>query len=96
MMMLVRLTPTEFFYSHDVSALAASLSTHIIKVYHPTSGDFLGQLQGHTDTVHEIGFPDPASPHLLVSCSSDGTVREWDLRSFSQVRSKFTSCIRAC
>ncbi|GAQ83008.1 WD40 repeat protein [Klebsormidium nitens] len=71
--------------NHEQSAMAASLSTHIVKVYHPASGDFLGQFQGHTDTIHELGFPEPASPHFLVSCSSDGTVREWDLRSFSQV-----------
>ncbi len=37
------------------------------------------QLSGHTDLVHEARFLNE-DPHLLLSASSDSSVRLWDIR----------------
>ncbi|KAK8969804.1 hypothetical protein KSP40_PGU005957 [Platanthera guangdongensis] len=71
--------------SPEFSTLAVSLSTNTIKLYSPVTGQFLGDCEGHHDTIHEISFSMPSSPHLLCSCSSDATVRTWDTRTFKQV-----------
>ncbi|XP_078177068.1 transducin/WD40 repeat-like superfamily protein isoform X1 [Carex rostrata] len=71
--------------SQDIPALAVSLSTNAIKLYSSESGQYFGECKGHSGRIHEISFSAPASPHVLCSCSSDGTVRAWDTRSFKQV-----------
>ncbi|KAJ3695678.1 hypothetical protein LUZ60_001055 [Juncus effusus] len=71
--------------SEDTSTLAVSLSSNTIKLYSPGSGQYLGDLRGHSARIHEISFSAPASPHVLCSCSEDGTVRAWDSRSFNQI-----------
>ncbi|GBG62907.1 hypothetical protein CBR_g34279 [Chara braunii] len=68
----------------DGSLLAASLSTHEIKIYTYASGDFLSTLHGHEGTITDLCFPDPGNLHMLASCASDGTVRLWDTRSNQQ------------
>ncbi|KAK8938802.1 hypothetical protein KSP39_PZI011191 [Platanthera zijinensis] len=70
--------------SPEFSTLVVSLSTNTIKLYSPVTGQFLGDCKGHHDTIHEISFSTPSSPHLLCSCSSDATVRTWDTRTFKQ------------
>ncbi|KAK2990619.1 hypothetical protein RJ640_019899 [Escallonia rubra] len=72
--------------------MAVSLSTNTVKLYSPVTGQFMGECsKGHSSTINEISFSGPPStPHLLHSCSSDGTIRAWDTRSFQQV-----SCVSA-
>lgn len=68
----------------DWTAIAVSLSTNSVKLYSPETAQYYGELKGHSDTVNQIEFS-TNSPHLLHSCSSDGTIRSWDTRSFQQV-----------
>ncbi|KAG6749878.1 hypothetical protein POTOM_046950 [Populus tomentosa] len=72
----------------DWSSVAVSLSTKAVKLYSPVTGQFQGECKGHSDTINQIAFSVSSSPHLLHSCSSDGTIRAWDTRTFQQV-----SCI---
>ncbi|KAL5983772.1 hypothetical protein ACLOJK_017863 [Asimina triloba] len=71
--------------SQEISTLAVSLSTNTIKFYSPGTGQYLGECKGHSGTINEISFSVPSSPHVLSSCSSDGTIRLWDTRTFNQV-----------
>ena len=46
----------------------------------------MGDLLGHEGSIRALHFPLPADqPHLLHSCSADGTLRGWDVRSGLQV-----------
>ncbi|KAJ6390496.1 hypothetical protein OIU77_024661 [Salix suchowensis] len=77
----------------DWSSMAVSLSTKAVKLYSPATGQFQGECKGHSDTINQISFSvssSSSSPHVLHSCSSDGTIRAWDTRTFQQV-----SCISA-
>ncbi|TVU51611.1 hypothetical protein EJB05_03051 [Eragrostis curvula] len=67
------------------STLAVSLSTNALKFYSPATGQYLGECTGHGGTINEISFSAPSSPQVICSCSSDGTVRAWDTRSFKQI-----------
>ncbi|XP_021763163.1 WD repeat-containing protein 89 homolog isoform X1 [Chenopodium quinoa] len=69
----------------DWSAMAVSLSNNLVKLYSPTTGQYIGECRGHTSTINEIAFADSSSPHLLLSCSSDATIRAWDTRNLQQV-----------
>ncbi|XP_038981740.1 WD repeat-containing protein GTS1 isoform X1 [Phoenix dactylifera] len=71
--------------SQEISTLAVSLSTNTIKLYSPATGQYFGECKGHSGTIHEISFSIPSSAHVICSCSSDGTVRAWDTRTFKQV-----------
>ncbi|KAL0896233.1 hypothetical protein Bca101_080194 [Brassica carinata] len=68
----------------DWTAMAVSLSSNSVKLYSPLTAQYYGEFKGHSDTVNQIAFSSE-SPHLLHSCSSDGTIRSWDTRSFHQV-----------
>lgn len=68
--------------SEDSTLLAASLSTHALKLYSPLTGDFLGDLRGHLNTITDLSF---CAAHTLLSSSADGTVRMWDVRMRAQV-----------
>ncbi|XP_013634044.1 PREDICTED: WD repeat-containing protein 89 homolog isoform X2 [Brassica oleracea var. oleracea] len=80
----------------DWTAIAVSLSTNTVKLYSPVTAQYYGEFKGHTDTVNQIAF----SSDLLHSCSSDGTIRSWDTRSFQQVclwdwrNSKQVACLQ--
>ncbi|CAN0860746.1 WD repeat-containing protein GTS1 [Linum grandiflorum] len=74
----------------DWTSMAVSLSTNAVKLYSPMTGQYLGECSGHSDTINEISFSGSSAPHVLHSCSSDGTLRAWDTRTFQQV-----SCITA-
>ncbi|KAK4559108.1 hypothetical protein RGQ29_008380 [Quercus rubra] len=74
----------------DWTAMAVSLSTNAVKLYSPVTGQYYGECRGHSDTINHISFPGASTPHVLHSCSSDGTIRAWDTRTFQQV-----SCISA-
>ncbi|KAL5201869.1 hypothetical protein ABZP36_036223 [Zizania latifolia] len=67
------------------SKLAVSLSTNALKFYCPATGQYLGECTGHSGTIHEISFSAPSSLQVVCSCSSDGTIRAWDTRSFKQI-----------
>ncbi|KAK6925437.1 WD40 repeat [Dillenia turbinata] len=41
--------------------------------------------RGHSSRIHHISFSSPLNPQILHSCSSDGTIRAWDTRTFMQV-----------
>jgi WD40 repeat protein len=69
----------------DNSAMAVSLSTNVIKLYAPSTGQFLGDCLGHSTTISEIAYPDASAPYFLCSSSADGTVRAWDTRVRKQV-----------
>jgi WD40 repeat protein len=74
----------------DWSSMAVSLSTKAVKLYSPETGQFQGECKGHSDTINQISFSvssSSSSPHVLHSCSSDGTIRAWDTRTFQQVLS---------
>ena len=74
----------------DWSSMAVSLSTKAVKLYSPETGQFQGECKGHSDTINQISFSvssSSSSPHVLQSCSSDGTIRAWDTRTFQQVLS---------
>lgn len=77
---------------NDWILMGVSLSTNTMKLYSPVTGQFVGECKGHKSTINQISFASPteSTPHLLHSCSSDGTLRSWDTRSFHQV-----SCINA-
>ncbi|WOK98656.1 WD repeat-containing protein [Canna indica] len=68
----------------ESSNMAVSLSTNTIKFYSPVTGQYCGDCQGHSATIHEISFSVPSSPQIICSCSSDGTIRAWDIRTFKQ------------
>nr|DAD38067.1 TPA_asm: hypothetical protein HUJ06_008708 [Nelumbo nucifera] len=71
--------------SQGNSSLAVSLSTNTVKLYSPGTGQYLGECKGHSNTIHQISFSGPSTPHLFHSCSSDRTIRSWDTRTFKQV-----------
>nr|XP_004290782.2 PREDICTED: WD repeat-containing protein 89 homolog [Fragaria vesca subsp. vesca] len=71
----------------DWTAMAVSLSTNAVKLYSPVTGQYYGECKGHSATINHISFADSSSPHVLHSCSSDGTIRLWDTRTFQQVSS---------
>ncbi|XP_076888573.1 WD repeat-containing protein GTS1-like [Bidens hawaiensis] len=71
----------------DWTSMAVSLSSNTVKLYSPVTGQFVGECGGsHSDSINQILF----SGNMLHSCSSDGTVRAWDTRSYQQV-----SCLSA-
>lgn len=70
----------------DWSTMAVSLSTNTVKLYSPVAGHYYGECQGHSDTINQILFLGLPNPHVLGSCSSDGTIRIWDTRTLQQVQ----------
>ncbi|KAL1542644.1 Protein gts1 [Salvia divinorum] len=75
----------EIVAKDDWTSIAVSLSTNVVKLYSPHTGQYFGECRGHSSMIHKISFAGPSSPHVLYSCSSDSTVRAWDSRSFQQV-----------
>lgn len=70
--------------SPDCSVVAASLSNNAIKLYSSAQAQLVhaGDIPGaHQDTISDIQFALPDVPHALYSCSRDGHVKAWDLRS---------------
>ncbi|XWS36181.1 hypothetical protein CRYUN_Cryun20dG0063200 [Craigia yunnanensis] len=72
----------------DWASMAVSLSTNAVKLYSPMTGQYFGECKAHSSTINHISFSGAFTPHVLHSCSSDGTIRAWDTRTFHQV-----SCI---
>ncbi|KAL1827360.1 hypothetical protein ACET3Z_005772 [Daucus carota] len=77
----------QIVHKDDWTSMAVSLSTNTVKLYSPATGQFIGECnKHHSSTINQIMF----SGDILRSCSSDGTVRAWDTRSFQEI-----SCISA-
>ena len=75
--------------SADGAYLAASLSTHVVKVYQRGSDGSLGalaELTGHGGPVTDVSFPLPHEPRGALTSSDDGTTRYWDVRAPPQSR----------
>lgn len=69
----------------DSTLMAVSLSSNTIKLYSPETGQYFGECRGHSRTINNIAFSAPSFPHVLHSCSSDGSLRAWDTRTYNQV-----------
>ncbi|XP_062088461.1 WD repeat-containing protein GTS1 isoform X2 [Humulus lupulus] len=67
--------------------MAVSMSTNVVKLYSLVTGQYHGECKGHSDTINHISFSAPSTQHVLHSCSSDGTVKAWDTRTFQEVSS---------
>jgi WD40 repeat protein len=69
--------------SPDSSAVAASLSNNAIKLYScSVSGlSHVADIAAHSATISDVQFPFDSLPQALYSCSRDGHVKAWDLRS---------------
>jgi len=71
--------------------VALAAADHSICIVDPGSGDEVGRLTGHRDTVLAITFS--ADGSQLVSGSADRTVRIWDVASSREVRAAIqTAC----
>jgi WD40 repeat protein len=73
--------------------MAVPLSTNAVKLYSPVTGQYYGECRGHSATINHISCSGASAPHVLHSCSSDGTIRAWDTRSFQQVAPLVSLCI---
>ena len=69
--------------SPDSGTVAASLSNGYIKLYActHTSLSHVGDIAAHANTISDIAFPLAGYSSALFSCSRDGTVKGWDLRT---------------
>eukprot|EP00882_Tetradesmus_deserticola_P015781 GHRQ01016816.1.p1 GENE.GHRQ01016816.1~~GHRQ01016816.1.p1 ORF type:complete len:160 (+),score=45.90 GHRQ01016816.1:753-1232(+) len=69
--------------SPDNSALAASLSNNAIKLYSCSVAGLshVVDIPAHSATISDVQFPFSSLPQALYSCSRDGHVKAWDLRS---------------
>ncbi|KVI12505.1 WD40 repeat-containing protein [Cynara cardunculus var. scolymus] len=67
----------------DWTSMAVSLSSNTVKLYSPATGQYVGECcRGeHSDSINHILF----SGNILHTCSSDGTLRAWDTRSYQQI-----------
>lgn len=71
-----------FTFSHDGRFIARS-AENFLKVYNMASDAPLHELKGHQDVITTLAFA--SHRRLLVSGSTDGTVRIWDLQSGKEV-----------
>jgi len=63
--------------SADDSLLASASIDAVIRTWRTRDGAPIAVLVGHSQAVTELAFHSVAG-HLLMSCSTDGTVRLWD------------------
>lgn len=69
-------------FREDWTSMAVSLSSNTVKLYSPVTGQYVGECGKHSDTINHILL---SGNDILYSCSTDGTLRAWDTRSYQQV-----------
>ncbi|XP_071698265.1 WD repeat-containing protein GTS1 [Rutidosis leptorrhynchoides] len=74
----------QIVHKEDWTSMAVSLSSNTVKLYSPVTGQYVGECGKHSDTINHILL---SGSNMLYSCSTDGTLRAWDTRSFQQVSS---------
>lgn len=85
-----------YVFSVDVSpahdACVASTSERLIKAYamSPAALVHVADLTGHEATISDAAF---SGTHTVHSCSRDGTVRGWDLRSRNEAERYAHACM---
>jgi WD40 repeat protein len=69
--------------SPDACSVAAALSSNSIKLYNCSAVGLshVGDIAAHQDTISDLQFPLHSAPQALYSCSRDGYVKGWDLRT---------------
>lgn len=84
---------TCLLFSHN--RIITASDDHQIHVYSPTTGELLLRLEGHEGGVWSIVVA-PNSPEVLVSGSTDRTMRVWDLTTgkCTHVFGGYTSTVR--
>lgn len=72
--------------SPDSCSIAAALSSNSIKLFSCSVAGLshAGDIAAHQGTISDIQFPFVSAPQALYSCSRDGYVKGWDLRSGQQ------------
>jgi WD40 repeat protein len=65
-------------FSADGQWLAAGTSNSTVDLWDAVSLEFIGSLEGHTETVYNVEFSPDST--LLASGSWDDTVKVWDLK----------------
>ncbi|KYQ91926.1 WD40 repeat-containing protein [Tieghemostelium lacteum] len=75
------------YFSVNGNIVAASGSNNLIKIYNRKEKVLVNILKGHTDQIHETLLKDKTDGNaILLSCSSDKTVRIWDMYQASLVQ----------
>ena len=67
----------EAAWSPNCLVIVAACSDHTLKMWDSKIGAYLRSLRGHSGAVTSLSFSVDGS--FLVSCSTDGTVRVWDM-----------------
>jgi WD40 repeat protein len=71
-------------FSPDGSLLASASYDETVRLWNPSTGQEVQELEGHTGWVNAVAFSPDGS--LLASASSDQTVRLWDVSTSQQVQ----------
>ncbi|XP_044731051.1 notchless protein homolog 1 [Chrysoperla carnea] len=66
-------------FSPDASIIASASFDKSIKLWHGSTGKFIGSLRGHVQAVYVIAWS--ADSRLLVSGSADSTLKVWNVRN---------------
>jgi len=75
--------PSSVAWSDDDRMLAVGCADYSIQVFRAIDWQHVGSLQGHRQQVHKVAFNHQGD--MLVSNSSDRTLRLWDLRTMTQL-----------
>ena len=78
----------------DETRVAMALSTRQIQIRDSESLQVLTTLTGHTTTINEL-HPSSMIPHRIFSCSSDHTVKCWDIRTHSSSSAALSLSVEA-
>ncbi len=79
-------TPWSLAFSPDGRWLACGDWGRGITVWEPITGAVVRRFEGHTALVTDLAFR-VNEPNILASCSTDGTIRFWDLSTAASTAS---------